>query len=298
MKTILLILAISAYSFCLCADEILISGSVNSKFGSISYEYTKSILGNCYEWNPPESLPFKIADAIAQAREDLKALNLKDTESYKLRDISFSRHFKTNKWTYIIRLMKGRTYYDVALPYCLTRTPEKYYGKIISQDIKVLNDIDSKIEGEKDSLEKEALRKSQNYIYVQAGHKTIGNNKLEYDYELHTHEKELLESPSWNPDNEDIPLSMEKVYKASLKDISEKIPDPHNFIISNVSVVRFSNTDKWYYFFDYKNHETRESISSFVLFSGEVLLPDKVYKPEEREILQSNPSKADKSDAK
>ena len=298
MNPILLILAIAAYSFCVCADEILISGSVNSKFGSISYEYTKSILGNCYEWNPPESLLFKIADAITQAREDLKALNLNDTERYKLRDISFSRHFKTNKWTYMIRLMKGRTYYDVALPYCLTRTPEKYYGKIISQDIKVLNDIDSKIEKEKDSLEKEALRKSKNYIYVQGGHEIIGNNKLEYDYELHMHEKELFESPSWNPDKEDIPLSMEKAYKASLKDISEKILDTHNFIISDVSVVRFSNTDKWYYFFDYRNHETNDSISSFVLFSGEVLQPDKVYKPEERKILQSKPSTADKTDSK
>ena len=54
---------------------------------------------------------------------------------------------------------------------------------------------------------------------MQGGQEKIGNNKFKYDYELHIHEKELFESPYWNPDKEDIPLSMEKAYKASLKDI-------------------------------------------------------------------------------
>jgi hypothetical protein len=296
MKPILLILAISAYSFCSYCGEIIGGGSVNSKFGSISLDYTRSMLNNSCEWNPPESLPFKIADAITQARKDLKELNLKDTKSYKLSNITFSRHLKTNKWTYMIRLMKGRTYYDVALPYCLTKTPQKHYGKINSLDINVFNNLDSKTEEEKDSLEKEAMRKSQNYAYVQGGHETIGIDKFKYDYELHMHEKELFESPSWNPDKEDIPLSIGKAYKASLKDISNKMPDTHGFIIRNLSIVRFSNTDKWFYLFSYGNYETRDSISSFVLFSGEVLQPDKVFKEGEKEILQSKSSTADKEE--
>lgn len=271
MKLVFLGLAMSLYSFCLGADEILYFSTDYFEHGSITHNYTRSMLDKSIDWNPLAPLPFKISDAINQTKEDLKELKINGTGIYRLNEIGFERYKKTNKWTYEISLTRKSSSHSISLPYCLTNTPQKHFGKIISLDINAFNNING-------TEEKESLRKPKNYIYLQKGDVRTGKDKLQYEYELHIHETEIYNTSSWDPNQEDIPLSIEQAYKASLKDISNKIPDTRNFILTGIAIKRFNNTENWYYLLRYDNYETNEYTCSLILFSAEPLQPDKIKK--------------------
>jgi len=251
------------------ADEILKNGMIQGLQVSLKYEYSKTMYDNSIDWKMESALPFKISEMINQSKLDLKELNINESEIFKLEEICFVRYLKTNRWTYYISLMNDALC-SITLPYCLTRTPQKHFGKIDSLDINAFNN----------TLDKAST--SKNLAWIQKGNAKIANENVVYAYELHNHKDKIFQTPSWDPNNEDIPLTIKEACNERLKDLLNKNINISNFVITDISIKRYGNSDKWYFFLKYDNYDTGECICSLILFSGEALPPDQIIKTKEK----------------